>query len=145
MGLEYRAQKALDAAALRYDPKPDGYDLAKDPRCLWGWGPPDCEHKFGHGCFRALGHPGHCKDEVGAGESCYSRRPDNWDSVGRESVNRGKDIYAASMKQGRRNCPKCGKNFSVKKDGRLRSHNAPGYVNNPYNPAPYCEGSDTYA
>jgi hypothetical protein len=136
-------QKAKDAYALKYDPKKDAYDLSKDPRCLWGWGPPECDHRFGHGCFRAFGHPGHCKDEVSSGEVCYQRRPADWDTKGREAINRGDNIYAANLLKTRRKCGKCNREFSVKKDGRLRAHLKPGFAHNPYNPGPYCEGSDT--
>lgn len=35
-----------DVEIAFYDPARDGYDLAKDPRCLWGCG--GCSHRFGH-------------------------------------------------------------------------------------------------
>jgi hypothetical protein len=79
------AQRDLDRAAGRYDPASHGYDLAKDPRCLFGWGPPDCPCMFGHACFRALGHPGLCGDPD---EPHRRRRPKDWDTVGRAEANR---------------------------------------------------------
>lgn len=80
---------AADEAAIRYDPAVNDYDLAKDPRCLYGWGPPDCNHMFGHGCFRALGHPGKCAEPVSDPLPCEKRqRPADWDTVGRAEANR---------------------------------------------------------
>jgi hypothetical protein len=78
-------QRALDQAAMRYDPTVNDYDIAKDPRCLWGWGPPSCNHRFGHACFRALGHPGNCGEPD---EDCPRRRPRDWDGTGRAEANR---------------------------------------------------------
>ena len=78
-------QQELDAAAERYDAEADGYDLSKDPRCLWGWGPPSCKHYFGHACFRALGHPGKCGYDS---EDCRRQRPKDWDASGRAEANR---------------------------------------------------------
>jgi hypothetical protein len=51
-----------DPAVKFYDAAANGYDLAKDPRCLWGWGGYPCPHMFGHFCSRELGHPGRCWD-----------------------------------------------------------------------------------
>jgi hypothetical protein len=72
-----------DRAAASYDPG-EALDLAADPRCLWGWGPPDCPHGFGHACFRALGHDGLCGDD---GTGCYRKRPADWDATGRAEAN----------------------------------------------------------
>lgn len=80
-----------DAAIAAYDPSLNNYDLALDPRCLWGWG--GCGCMFGHACFRPLGHPGKCWD---AGRPkrpgdlpCQQRqRPKNWDAKGRAEANR---------------------------------------------------------
>jgi hypothetical protein len=81
--------KQLDEAAKRYDPAADDYDLAKDPRCLWGWGPPDCDCVFGHACFRAFGHPGKCGETQMSPLPCDRRqRPKDWDATGREEANR---------------------------------------------------------
>jgi hypothetical protein len=86
-----------DEIASNYDPAVNDYDLAKDPRCCYGWGPPErgCTHMFGHACFRALGHPGECWD---AGDRprpkadrlrCdTARRPKDWDATGRAEANR---------------------------------------------------------
>lgn len=79
-----------------YNGEANDYDLTKDPRCLWGWGPPtrDCRHRFGHFCCRELGHPGECWD---GGElrptsdrmRCdTARRPRAWDATGRAEANR---------------------------------------------------------
>lgn len=76
---------AADLEAGVYDPQVNDYDLAADPRCLWGWGPPECRHKFGHACFRALGHTGMCGDD---GLNCFRKRPKDWDSHGRAEANR---------------------------------------------------------
>lgn len=81
-------------AAKYYDPAVNGYDLDKDPRCLYGWGPSDrgCVHSFGHACFRPLGHGGECwdsGDKPPAGEDrCFrNRRPNDWDAKGRAEMN----------------------------------------------------------
>lgn len=83
-----------DEAARTYDPRPN-YRLADDPRCLYGWGPPDCTCRFGHACFRALGHPGECWDGGGPLAPVAERlpcetaqRPKDWDARGREEANR---------------------------------------------------------
>jgi hypothetical protein len=78
-----------------YDPAANGYDLAQDRRCLFGWGPPACDCGFGHSCFRPLGHRGRCWD---AGEPpsqvvnrlpCMTKqRPMAWDAIGRAEANR---------------------------------------------------------
>ena len=85
-------QRALDRQAAAYDPATNNYDLAKDPRCLWGWGPPDrqCGFRFGHACFRALGHPGDCGDldRVPYLPCERRKRPKDWDSKGRAEANR---------------------------------------------------------
>jgi hypothetical protein len=80
-------QRELDEAAATYDAAADNYVLTKDPRCLWGWGPPDCHHVWGHACFRALGHPGRCGEGWERTE-CPRRRPSNWDAIGRAEANR---------------------------------------------------------
>lgn len=86
-----------DEAARFYDPRSNDYDLASDPRCLWGWGSPErgCTHMFGHACFRALGHRGECWDAGGPLEPVKYRlrcetaqRPKDWDSFGRQEANR---------------------------------------------------------
>jgi hypothetical protein len=86
------AQREADAAAAAYDPAANGYDLDKDPRCLWGWGPPvaGCRHRFGHTCFRALRHPGRCGDpDEPPLQPCDRRqRPRDWDTRGRAEANR---------------------------------------------------------
>ena len=83
---------AADELARTYDPATNDYRLADDPRCLWGWGPPTrgCEHRGGHACFRALGHPGECWDAGGPLEpkpyrlKCETAlRPKDWDARGR--------------------------------------------------------------
>jgi len=76
-----------DEAASGHDPQASGYNLAADPRCLWGWGPPDCRHRMGHACFRALGHDGLCGDEFEQ-ERCPRTRPADWDTRGRAEANR---------------------------------------------------------
>lgn len=76
---------AADHEAARHDPQAHDYDLAVDPRCLWGWGPPDCPHGWGHFCSRALGHAGLCGDD---GLGCYRKRPADWDAAGRAEANR---------------------------------------------------------
>lgn len=63
-----------------YNPAVNNYDLAKDPRCLWGWKPKNSS--FGAACFRPLGHPGKCRD----GEY-RSQRPRDWDACGRAEAN----------------------------------------------------------
>lgn len=80
----------VDPAVEFYDPKPNDYDLAKDPRCLWGWGPPTCNCMFGHSCRREFGHPGQCDDsDVNQDAPCNkSQRPKDWDSKGRAEANR---------------------------------------------------------
>lgn len=84
------SERGADELALGYDPKPDGYDLSKDPRCLFGWGPPTCHHMFGHACFRALGHPGRCGDvEIHDHLPCERKqRPKRWDDELRAEANR---------------------------------------------------------
>lgn len=86
------AQRTNDAEARSYDPAKNDYDLAKDPRCLWGWGPPSCRCSFGHACFRAFGHPGKCVDGGERREGdlpCAQRqRPKDWDAHGRAEANR---------------------------------------------------------
>lgn len=76
-----------DEAASGHDPQASGYDLAVDPRCLWGWGPPECQHRYGHACFRALGHGGLCGD-LWEQEECPRERPADWDATGRAEANR---------------------------------------------------------
>lgn len=78
---------------MYYNGAANDYDLDKDPRCLWGWGPPFCHCSFGHGCFRELGHPGNCCD---GGESSrndlpcqQTRRPKDWDTEGRAATING--------------------------------------------------------
>lgn len=85
----------VDTAVQCYDPyyqDGDGYQLKAfehDPRCLWGWGPPVCDCRFGHSCIRELGHPGKCWDGTDDGPPCSLRqRPKNWDSTEREECNR---------------------------------------------------------
>ena len=86
-----------DETARTYDPATNDYRLADDPRCLWGWGPPDrgCTCRSGHACFRAFGHPGDCWDGGGPLDSVAerracdtARRPKDWDSHGRGEANR---------------------------------------------------------
>lgn len=71
--------------SLMYDPAVHDYQLSMDPRCLWGWGPPRCNHMFGHMCARPLGHPGKCHDATDTPRlPCSSmQRPKNWDATGR--------------------------------------------------------------
>lgn len=79
-----------DELAAAYDPgvEPgEESDLAFDPRCLWGWGPPECRHRCGHACFRALGHDGLC-GEPQEQEDCPRQRPADWDTTGRAEANR---------------------------------------------------------
>lgn len=81
-----------DPAVEFYDPAKDGYDLSKDPRCLFGWGPPTCKCRFGHACFREFGHPGMC-DGTGGNKDLEllpcerRRRPKDWDTKGRAENN----------------------------------------------------------
>lgn len=82
-----------DRLAQRYDPEPDHYELSEDPRCLFGWGASQrrgCHHRFGHVCFRAVGHRGRCSDGSDPPhEPCdYAQRPKNWDTHQREQANR---------------------------------------------------------
>lgn len=77
----------LDLDAIKfYNGAPD-YDLAKDPRCLWGWGPSP-----GHVCFRPFGHDGMCWDggdrprRDGVPHQT-SKRPSDWDVKGRAEAN----------------------------------------------------------
>lgn len=86
-----------DPAVAFYDPATNDYRLADDPRCCFGWGPPDrvCRCYFGHACFRELGHPGKCWDagdapsEVANPLPCHTRqRPKDWDSKQRAECNR---------------------------------------------------------
>jgi hypothetical protein len=81
----------IDPAVEFYDPQTNDYDLEKDPRCLYGWGPPEhgCDHhRFGHVCCRELGHPGECADDD-VGDPCERvNRPSDWDAKGRAEANR---------------------------------------------------------
>jgi len=66
------------------------YDLALDPRCLWGWG--GCGHCFGHACFRPYRHDGRCwdagdKPARGDRKCMTSQRPEDWDEQGRAEAN----------------------------------------------------------
>ncbi len=79
-----------DADVAHYNPASDGYDLAKDPRCLWGWG--GCGHPFGHACFRPHHHTGRCwdagdKPARGDAKCATSQRPSDWDERGRAEAN----------------------------------------------------------
>lgn len=80
----------VDPDVAFYNPAENDYDLAKDPRCLWGWGPPSCGCSFGHWCFRELGHPGKCDDGVEYNRLACSKsqRPKDWDARGRAEANR---------------------------------------------------------
>ncbi|SDD60070.1 hypothetical protein SAMN04488581_2634 [Mycolicibacterium neoaurum] len=82
-----------------YDPVANNYDLAKDPRCLFGWGPPSeenqgtpksCRCDWGHVCVFQFGHTGKCWDGVEQPTPSCSRtwRPADWDSKQREECNR---------------------------------------------------------
>lgn len=83
------AWTSADRAAVQYNPTTHDFDLVRDPRCLYGWGPPDCHHMFGHGCFRALGHDGLCGEYVPDPLDCEVRqRPADWDGSGRAEANR---------------------------------------------------------
>ena len=86
-----------DETARAYNGWSDSYVLSADPRCLFGWGPPSrgCTCRFGHVCFRALGHRGKCWDAGGPLDPVEYRlpcdtaqRPKDWDSYGREEANR---------------------------------------------------------
>lgn len=79
----------VDPAVEFYDPQPNDYDLAKDPRCLWGWKPLSCTCYSGHMCRRELGHPGRCDDinEAYPLPCEKSQRPKNWDAKGRAEAN----------------------------------------------------------
>lgn len=78
---------------IAYDGAAHAYGVAKDPRCLWGWGPPgkkDCYHMFGHMCSRPLGHRGRCRDypDGAKPDGCETmQRPKNWDSKQRQECN----------------------------------------------------------
>lgn len=85
-----------ERAISLYNGAANDYELAKDPRCLYGWGPPQhgCNCRFGHACFRPVGHPGKCWDAGGPLEPVKYRvgcetaqRPKNWDSIGRQEAN----------------------------------------------------------
>jgi hypothetical protein len=82
----------IDPAVEFYDPATNNYRLADDPRCLYGWGPPEhgCNHRFGHMCCRELGHPGRCDDssEYDSQRCRKVQRPKNWDTHGRAEANR---------------------------------------------------------
>lgn len=79
----------VDPAVEFYDPQPNNYALEKDPRCLFGWGPPDCHCRFGHVCSREYRHPGKCVDNGCYDVPCGRRqRPANWDEHGRAEANR---------------------------------------------------------
>lgn len=80
----------IDPAVEFYDGRDNDYDLSKDPRCLWGWGPPEhgCRHGWGHFCCRELGHAGKCADDMD-GDPCERvQRPADWDAKGRAGANR---------------------------------------------------------
>lgn len=79
----------VDPAVQCYDPAANNYDLDKDPRCLFGWGPPSCACMLGHSCFRELGHPGRCDDGVEWDQPMCGKwqRPRNWDAHGRKEAN----------------------------------------------------------
>jgi hypothetical protein len=89
----------VDPAVEYYDPHIYGADgkmtyelkpFDQDPRCLFGWGPPRCIHKFGHCCSRELGHKGRCIDNGTPTDlPCRAaRRPSGWDTGGRAEANR---------------------------------------------------------
>lgn len=82
----------IDPAVEFYDPAANGYRLADDPRCLYGWGPPErgCHHRFGHMCCRELGHPGRCDDSTlfDPAPCMKAQRPKDWDAAGRAEANR---------------------------------------------------------
>lgn len=63
--------------------------LSQDPRCLFGWGPPSCGHRFGHCCAREFGHRGRCwdGDETSKDECSQRQRPRNWDTQQRQECN----------------------------------------------------------
>ena len=81
----------IDPTVQFYDPATNDYDLAKDPRCLYGWGPPQrgCRHRFGHMCCREVGHPGRCNDrtEYDPDPCMTAQRPKDWDARGRTEAN----------------------------------------------------------
>lgn len=80
------------SAVQFYDPAVNNYDVTKDPRCLFGWGPTaafGCDHRAGHGCVREFGHPGKCLDGDPPRLHCESKqRPKDWDATGRTEANR---------------------------------------------------------
>lgn len=90
----------VDPKVMYYDPQPNDYALDKDPRCLFGWGPPpeknpgtprDCNHNmFGHACVREYRHRGKCwdGDEWDAPPCSKAQRPKDWDERGRAEANR---------------------------------------------------------
>lgn len=80
----------IDPAVEFYNGAVNDYDLAKDPRCLFGWGPPGCLCRFGHFCCRELGHPGLCdaRTDLDPLPCMQRRRPAGWDSVLRAEANR---------------------------------------------------------
>lgn len=70
-----------------YSPSVNGYDLAKDPRCLYGW---DCPRTtFHHVCDRPYRHRGRCMVKGPPPRfPCESaRRPKNWDDKLRAECN----------------------------------------------------------
>lgn len=88
----------IPSAVVGYDPAANDYDLAKDPRCLFGWGPPaeknpgtprSCRCSWGHGCIREFGHRGKCWDGLEDDQPPCSRaqRPVDWDTTGRAEAN----------------------------------------------------------
>jgi hypothetical protein len=79
----------IDPSVEFYNPAENDYALDKDPRCLWGWGPPSCNCRFGHMCCRELGHPGKCDDsnEHNPSPCEKSQRPKDWDARGRAEAN----------------------------------------------------------
>jgi hypothetical protein len=80
-----------DEAAAEYNPAANDYDLAKDPRCLYGWGgvASGCVHAYGHFCSRAVGHRGRCGTPgLSKDYPCDTRqRPRHWDTTGRIEAN----------------------------------------------------------
>ena len=68
---------------IEYDPAEHDYDLAQDPRCLWGW-EPAAHYPGGHGCIREYGHAGRCKCDC----DVRKQRPLGWDERGRADANR---------------------------------------------------------
>lgn len=85
----------VDPAVQCYDPFEPGTDTVKpldtDPRCLFGWGPPNrgCTHPFGHCCIREVRHRGRCwdGDDTGCDRCSYAQRPRNWDTEQRATCN----------------------------------------------------------